>query len=55
MIGPDESDRKSTRKALESSTNTPDLSGNITQLKLQLHRLDMLIYLSDYCEYVKRP
>lgn len=55
VIGPDESDRKSTRKALESSTNTPDLSGNLTQLKLQLHRLDMLIYLSDYCEYVKRP
>ena len=55
VIGPDESDRKSTRKALEISTNTPDLSGNLTQLKLQLHRLDMLIYLSDYCEYVKRP
>ena len=55
VIGPDESDRKSTRKALESSTNTPDLNGNLTQLKVQLHRLDMLIYLSDYCEYVKRP
>lgn len=55
VIGPSEKRSVVSREELESSSNTPDLNGNLVQLKLQLHRLDMLIYLSDYCEYVKRP
>ncbi len=28
---------------------------NLSQLKMQLHRMDMLICLSDYCDYIKNP
>lgn len=55
VIGPTESNRHQSREELENSTDRPNFEANLTQLKLQLHRLDMLINLSDYCEYIRRP
>lgn len=43
-----------TRKNRRASAGSSDFEKNLMQFKLQLHRLDMLISLSDYCEYIKK-
>lgn len=37
----------------QTSADREEYENNLTKLKMQLHRLGMLISLSDYCEYIK--
>lgn len=38
-----------------TSNEDSEYENNLSQLKMQLHRMDMLISLSDYCDYIKNP